>query len=52
MNEREKQVIRQVVKEMKDAHSLLAYWLKDSPIARTLESWIKILEGLLDGKTT
>jgi len=47
MNEEEKKVVRVVVKQMKNAHEIIFYWLKGSIIEKTLDSWIKALESLL-----
>jgi len=48
MNDKEKEVLRKVLKEMKNAHGIVDFWLKGSPIEQTLASWIKTLEGLLE----
>jgi hypothetical protein len=44
----EKEVLQKVLKEMKDSHTLIAFWLKDSAIEATLHSWIVSLETLIE----
>jgi hypothetical protein len=46
----EEKVLRKVLKEMNDAHGILAFWLKGSPIEATLKTWITSLESLLPKK--
>jgi len=47
MDEDEKVTLRKVIKEMKNAHKLLEFWLKGSAIEATLADWVKSLENLL-----
>lgn len=47
MDEKEREVIRKLLDEMKTAHGLVQFWLKGTPIERTLGDWIKQLEPLL-----
>jgi len=49
MNEREKEILREVLKEMENAYGIIKYWLKGSPIEKTLGSWIETLSRLHDG---
>jgi len=50
LDEKEQAVIKDVVKEMKDAYGMIGFWLKGSPIETTLDSWIKRLESLVEKK--
>ena len=47
MQTEEENVIRQVLDEMKDAHGIVAFWLRGSSIDKTLADWIHKLESLL-----
>jgi hypothetical protein len=47
MDEDEKKVLSKVLKEMKDAHGIIHFWLKDTPIDTVFSSWIQDLESLL-----
>jgi len=47
MNEREREVLAKLLSEMKNAHGIVAFWMKGTPIEQTLADWIKSIEGLL-----
>jgi len=48
MNEKEKEVLNKVIKEMKNAQGIIHFWLPGTPIDTTFSSWIQDLEGLLN----
>lgn len=47
MNTEERLKIRRVVKSMKTAHGIVAFWLKGSPIESTLKEWLDALEDII-----
>lgn len=47
MDEQVKKALRQIVKEMKEAHAITSFWLKGSPIDDTLNRWSTTLEEIL-----
>lgn len=47
MNDEERKIVEKVIKEMKNAHIIIDFWLRGNPIEKTLASWIKELEQLI-----
>jgi len=41
------EALRKLLKEMKDAHAFIKFWLRGSPIDKTLDTWIAIIEQVL-----